>query len=305
MSALSYAAGAGADSLREAIKQARIEQLQRHAMKMAEQKLAEDARQADMRNVVDQGQLDLGGKRLGLDTDRHGLDVRQYDEGAPQRTATLRYTGAQADELVRRPEKEAADRGHDEFMAGLGNKFRLGEIGARGAEDRRTQNARLVATPKPGAAATGAYAEERSTRILDSVNDLEKQVSSWTTGAGSLLANLPATDARNFDAQLNTLKANIAFGELKEMRDASKTGGALGQVSDRELTLLSSALGALDSGQSPENFKKQLQQIRDSITRWNQAKASAGGAAAPTATTPGGAEYDYVPGKGLVPKGGK
>ena len=55
------------------------------------------------------------------------------------------------------------------------------------------------------------------------------------------------------------------------MRAASKTGGALGQVSDREGQLLQSSLGALDIGQSPTQFKSQLQKIRDSIIRWSQA----------------------------------
>jgi hypothetical protein len=51
------------------------------------------------------------------------------------------------------------------------------------------------------------------------------------------------------------------------MRAASKTGGALGQVSDREGALLQSSLGALDIGQSPTQFKAQLKKIKDSITR--------------------------------------
>jgi hypothetical protein len=55
------------------------------------------------------------------------------------------------------------------------------------------------------------------------------------------------------------------------MREASKTGGALGQVSDNEGRLLGSSLGALSMTQTPETFKQQLQQIKDSIQRWQQA----------------------------------
>ena len=48
-----------------------------------------------------------------------------------------------------------------------------------------------------------------------------------------------------FDAMKDTVVSNIGFERLQAMRDASPTGGALGQVSDNELRLLSSALGSL------------------------------------------------------------
>ena len=127
------------------------------------------------------------------------------------------------------------------------------------------QTAGASAGPSP-------YAAERSVRILQSVDELMVKVNGWTTGFGSLLSRIPATEARNFEAELNTLKANIAFGELVAMREASKTGGALGQVSDKEGQLLQSALGALDTGQEPANIKAQLQKIHDSLERWYRAK---------------------------------
>lgn len=125
--------------------------------------------------------------------------------------------------------------------------------------------------------AQSPYAQEHALRTVQSVDELSGKVNRWTTGFGSILSHIPETDARNFKAELDTLKANIAFGELTAMREASKTGGALGQVSDRELNLLSSALGALDVGQSPVNLKAQLGKIKDSLTRWH---AVAGGQSA-------------------------
>jgi len=121
------------------------------------------------------------------------------------------------------------------------------------------------------------YQEERMIRNLQSVDDLMGRVSGWTVGAGSLLSKLPSTDARNFENDLNTLKANIAFGELTAMREASKTGGALGQVSERELALLEAALAGLDTGQSKDNFIKNLNRVKDSISRWKEAMSSSGG----------------------------
>jgi hypothetical protein len=64
------------------------------------------------------------------------------------------------------------------------------------------------------------------------------------------------------------------------MREASKTGGALGQVSERELKLLTSVFGALDQLQSAEQLKTQLKKIKSSVKRWENAvseSAQAGG----------------------------
>jgi len=113
------------------------------------------------------------------------------------------------------------------------------------------------------------YTVERSDRNLQSVDELLPKVSSKTVGLGSLTSYIPGTDARNFKAEVDTLKANVAFSELTAMREASKTGGALGAISDRELGLLQSSLGALDTGQSPENFRLQLGKVKESIYRWN------------------------------------
>lgn len=125
------------------------------------------------------------------------------------------------------------------------------------------------------------YQAERAARTIQSVDELsiKAQQSPGIFGATAAMPIpkfLRTSEFRNFNSELDTLKSNIAFGELTAMREASKTGGALGQVSDREGQLLQSALGALDMSQSPENFQKQLSKIKASIQRWNNAVASQG-----------------------------
>lgn len=121
------------------------------------------------------------------------------------------------------------------------------------------------------------YQQERITRNLSSLEDLMGQVSGWNTGMGSLIAAIPGTPAADFRADVNTLAANIAFGELTAMREASKTGGALGAVSEKELALLESALGSLDRAQSPAQFRESLNTIKESIQRWQAATQQYGG----------------------------
>ena len=68
------------------------------------------------------------------------------------------------------------------------------------------------------------------------------------------------------------------------MRDASPTGGALGQVSNQEIDFLQSTLNNLTQNQSQEQFNKQLQilenQYLQTIAKFNaypeEAKAAAG-----------------------------
>ena len=115
------------------------------------------------------------------------------------------------------------------------------------------------------------YQAERQIRILDSVKDLEDRVSGRTVGIVSLGRIFPGSIQKDFQNDLSALRANIAFGELTAMREASKTGGALGQVSNIELGLLESALAGLDQSQSPANFRKNLERVKSSITRWQNA----------------------------------
>ena len=77
-------------------------------------------------------------------------------------------------------------------------------------------------------------------------------------GYGSLMRWVPESQARRLARRLSTIQARLAFGELQDMRNASKTGGALGQVSERELDLLRDASIAIDQGASAEDLRGQI-----------------------------------------------
>ena len=156
-----------------------------------------------------------------------------------------------------------------------------------------------------GTTGPSEYSTERAIRTIQSVDEL-KLLAEANPGIFGKSAAVPIPDFarseafRNFEAQLDTLKSNIAFGELTAMREASKTGGALGQVSNIELGLLESALGALKMSQSPENFVKQLDKIKESIKRWQEKVKEEGGSiplnaggseGAGTLTSPDGTKF--------------
>lgn len=128
-----------------------------------------------------------------------------------------------------------------------------------------------------GAAGTTAspYTQERITRMTTDIQEVYQMINPQTAGlVGSQLARVPGTAAYNLKNKLDTIKANIGFNELQQMREASKTGGALGQIAVQELQYLQAVLGSLDQGQSPEQLKQNLLGIQESVKRWNGAQAS-------------------------------
>jgi hypothetical protein len=103
---------------------------------------------------------------------------------------------------------------------------------------------------------------------------------------GNVLSTLGVNqDAVDFRNELKSVQANIAFDRLQQMREASKTGGALGAVSERELDLLINAYGNIDQSTSPERLKQNLLNIKRIMTKIENdpiASAIYYGKAAPT-----------------------
>jgi len=99
---------------------------------------------------------------------------------------------------------------------------------------------------------------------------------------GNVQGNIPETalsllsqDAANALSDYNELLAVAGFQELQAMRDASPTGGALGQVSDSENRLLQQSAFASSRTQDEDKFKESL---RTYIKRLEDSKARVEGA---------------------------
>lgn len=137
------------------------------------------------------------------------------------------------------------------------------------AEEKRTEK-----QEKKTAAADAAIAN--ADRVINEVKDAKKLVSGFTAGAGGLLASVPLTSSKDLAARLTTIKANLGFDRLQQMRDASPTGGALGQVAVQELVALQSTIASLDQTQSPKQLKEALDKIEASYGRWRNAVKKAG-----------------------------
>lgn len=128
------------------------------------------------------------------------------------------------------------------------------------AETREAQTAESQSLSRATSAAKGLV--QQSGNIGDIAKTAQRQAGqAFTTGVGGLIMSLkPGSTAKDMRANLDTLTADAAFTSLQQMRDASKTGGALGQVSERELTLLGAAVRSLDANQSDEQLTSNIRE---------------------------------------------
>ena len=105
-------------------------------------------------------------------------------------------------------------------------------------------------------------------RLENAMTELHSDPGLWNI-TGTVFGRTPniTNTATGAQAQLNSVKAQIFVSALQAMREASKTGGAVGNVSDREGDKLENTMAALDQAQSTDSFKKQLRKAIDQLRR--------------------------------------
>ena len=89
--------------------------------------------------------------------------------------------------------------------------------------------------------------------------------------------------SKNISRDIETIKAIVGFEKLQAMRNASPTGGALGQVSEMENRLLQSTLGSMEIDQETNQLIANLRQVRGHLSNVNTAaRTDLGQTEAPT-----------------------
>jgi hypothetical protein len=105
--------------------------------------------------------------------------------------------------------------------------------------------------------------------VIRAIDDAEKTIRTATLPTTGLfaerLSGMGGTAARNLRTDLETIRANIGFDQLNQMRQASPTGGALGNVTNQELAFLQSVLGSVDQSQSEDQLLRNLRRLRDAF----------------------------------------
>ena len=186
-------------------------------------------------------QMDLAGitdpaKRQAMATRKLELDLRA-DRGDPTALAAIELFKKQLDVQI------------------LQNEL----------EQKKAEQTAAAAAKVQGASAE-AY---KTNNILNTIDTAINQVGGSTAGlGGAVMSQIPGSEAVDLQENLLTVKANIGFNELSQMRKDSPTGGALGQVSDMENKALQAARASLEQRQSPDQLRTNLNKIKDSYDRW-------------------------------------
>jgi len=189
-------------------------------------------------------QLSMQRDRMGQETSEYGLSpiYGRDAEGNRVLLQTAKAGGVQAADL---PEGVTLE---DEYSKAFGRGLGAGE--AQMVLQRTKRETGLE------------QARDDINNLVDTIDTALKQITSLNTGAVGQFV-----EASNLDATLGTIKANAAFRTLQNMRDNSPTGGALGQVSERELDLLMAAAAALNRSQSKQQLERNLRNFQGQVER--------------------------------------
>jgi hypothetical protein len=106
-------------------------------------------------------------------------------------------------------------------------------------------------------------ARDAAQALLNSPKEL-RAISGLT---GPAVARVPGTDAYTGAAKLENLQTRSFVSEIQKMRAASPTGGAVGSVTEKEMSALSNIQASLKAGLKETELRKQLQQYINSANR--------------------------------------
>jgi hypothetical protein len=126
--------------------------------------------------------------------------------------------------------------------------------------------AQEIENAKTANEAKDAMVQRYGNVVVEDIDRAVDQIESapwFTTGLfGQWTAGVGGSPANRVNHLLNTVKSNAGFDRLQAMRDASPTGGALGQVSNIELGLLQAAIGSLEQSNNSEDLVYNLRRVQ-------------------------------------------
>lgn len=108
-----------------------------------------------------------------------------------------------------------------------------------------------------------------SQNVATSIDKALGMIGPMSTGfLGARSRGIEGSPAYNLAAEIETVKANLGFDRLQQMRDNSPTGGALGAIAVQELVALQSTIANLDPNQSADQLRANLGRVKEHYDRW-------------------------------------
>ncbi|HHX9846657.1 TPA: phage DNA ejection protein [Salmonella bongori] len=207
--------------------------------------------------------FDIQDKVAGRDIDRGKLaeTIRsnQAGEALQQRGQDITVRGqnisAQNAALSREIQRaELQDKVLDRQIARETNQIKLDELKQKQADVR--QKAEIAKADRQAAA---QVAVDTFSTALDSLGEIEKSPGlSKAVGVRSAFPTVPGSDAANFEARLDTFKAQTFLPMVASLK-------GMGALSDAEGKKLSDAVGALSPKMSEDAFRSSIGKIRTQL----------------------------------------
>lgn len=149
---------------------------------------------------------------------------------------------------------ELQEKALDRQIARESNQLKLEELKQKQADVRQKAD---IARADRQAAAQGAV--DTFSTALDSLNEIEQSPGlSKAVGIRSAFPTVPGSDAANFEARLDTFKAQTFLPMVQSLK-------GMGALSDAEGKKLSDAVGALSRKMSEKAFRDSIGKIRNQL----------------------------------------
>ncbi|AQL45489.1 DNA transfer protein [Salmonella enterica] len=195
-------------------------------------------------------------KMVGREIDRGRLaeTIRsnQAGEALQQRGQNISAKNAELSREIQRAELQ--DKVLDRQIARETNQIKLDELKQKQADVRQKAE---IARADRQAAAQGAV--DTFSTALDSLNEIEQSPGlSKAVGIRSAFPTVPGSDAANFEARLDTFKAQTFLPMVQSLK-------GMGALSDAEGKKLSDAVGALSPKMSEKAFRESIGKIRNQL----------------------------------------
>lgn len=241
-------------------------------------------------------------REAGLNT-RHGVasgDTRAREEGENKRWSTP-SGNAQLGAQTTREGHGITQRGQD---LDYQTTIRGQDVAMRGQDmDSATAQAKIDAEQAAAALKGNQQRAGQQSAVNRTLVAVEEALglTNWRTAGlpGALTRSLPGggagTDAHSLAKTADTIKANLSFQELARMRAESPTGGALGNVTERELDLLGATVANLDPNQDDAQLRKNLEKVRQHLQNIAEFQSMAAPQAGPANQLDGDMQR-YLPG---------
>lgn len=145
--------------------------------------------------------------------------------------------------LVERPDSVVPLKRKQELIAAQPTAIQISNYGLQQVADQKKAAEELLSNP--------AYIKALTQKGL------------LQGGLSAALANRPGTDTYEAANLLKNLQTRAFVTEINGMRQASKTGGAVGSVTEKEMEALSNIGAVLKIGMSEDQLRKQLKKYID------------------------------------------